>query len=332
MALVKRLVKGSPLTFQEGDDNLQYLEDEAQKGRLYEGKLNFPIIIDLSGASDYTQPIYQFISDFIGDPDGILVRGVLNSTVNDIPADELGLGSSSDTIRLKYTTFYGSFDSTLVQGLSNTEPLWVRFAYELVELIDIDGVNTANPGDVYESYFQMESRDIQTIKYNFDYLGTDQTHRFQIPGLFALSYFADPQNTSGFISDAGLIYFLPTSRIVTDKFLLTSSDILNSGSDISLIKTTGSILIDVLSVVQKLTYNGTAYTTNTNAQIGYVGIREPLFDIDLTFTSSSLKKRTVADENFVEQSRDIGFWTNGGNPDTGDSEIELTITYQIVTP
>jgi hypothetical protein len=29
MALIKRLVKGSPLTFQEGDDNLQYLEDLA---------------------------------------------------------------------------------------------------------------------------------------------------------------------------------------------------------------------------------------------------------------------------------------------------------------
>ena len=27
MALTKRLVKGSPLTFQEGDNNLQYLED-----------------------------------------------------------------------------------------------------------------------------------------------------------------------------------------------------------------------------------------------------------------------------------------------------------------
>ena len=26
MALTKRLVKGSPLTFQEGDDNLDYLE------------------------------------------------------------------------------------------------------------------------------------------------------------------------------------------------------------------------------------------------------------------------------------------------------------------
>jgi hypothetical protein len=227
MTLVKRLVKGSPLTFQEGDDNLQYLEDEAQKGRLYEGELDFYIVQSIS-SSDYTQPIGFYLSDFLGT--GVQVKGILVENEFVTPGSDLGYSMTGD-VKVTTVVFKGGVDVSPFEGLS--DDVWQSIDYSFYSTTDISGEITSNPNEILELSAQLQIASENRGTYRFNYEDTDTTHRLFIEQFVASDRFFD--NSKIIISNSGLIDFItaaPIEKVPKKVFSLQISDVEDVSGDI----------------------------------------------------------------------------------------------------
>lgn len=129
MPLIKRLVKGSPLTFQEGDNNLQYLEDLA-----------------LSSSADFNNWTGSSLSQFAGTASYALTASYASNT----DTGSLVTISSFNAFTSSYNT--GSFTGTLIGTASWAENAQTASYVELAQTAsyynETDPIFTAKSGSL----------------------------------------------------------------------------------------------------------------------------------------------------------------------------------------
>jgi hypothetical protein len=125
-------------------------------------------------------------------------------------------------------------------------------------------------------------------------------------------------------------------NIITTKVNLTSSQILNIGTTlVTAISAPGSgKLIQLLSVNAILNWNSIAYNTHTHIDVRILGNTSPLTSpIDISFTQNITQFLPVVSNYLggIYSNQPIVLLSSTGNPLSGNSAVDVYLTYTIIT-
>jgi hypothetical protein len=125
----------------------------------------------------------------------------------------------------------------------------------------------------------------------------------------------------------------------TAKLTIASADVLTLNSTpLTIVAATGvGTAIEVISANVLMTYNTTAYATNTNIIIKNSGATDEQFGAAILNATVNMQKKlqevttsTATDTQIIENTS-LQVSVRTGNPTAGDSDIAVYITYRIIT-
>jgi hypothetical protein len=170
MSLIKRLIKGFPLTWEEMDDNLQYLEDlinniPTGSNNLFEGEIDFLLFSpDFNSISNWEETFVKPISVLSGGAlTGLQCKGILveGSAIED--SGDYGYTSGSD-IEIKTFVFQGAADVGPFEG---TTDIWVKLTITIQSFIDKDDISGYGTNSLVAQLYSF-STDESDLNYIFD--------------------------------------------------------------------------------------------------------------------------------------------------------------------
>jgi len=170
MTLIKRTVKGTPLTWQEGDDNLQYLEDlinniPTGSGNLFEGEIDVLLFSpDFNSISNWEETFVKPISVLSGGAlTGLQCKGILieGSAIED--SGDYGLTPGSP-IEIKTFVFQGAADGGPFEG---TTDIWIGLTIQIQSFLDTDDLLGYGNDYIIFQIYSLQADD-NKINYIFD--------------------------------------------------------------------------------------------------------------------------------------------------------------------
>ena len=118
------------------------------------------------------------------------------------------------------------------------------------------------------------------------------------------------------------------------KVSLSPSDISNLNSTpVQLIESPGSgKAIEVISAVGQVSFDSSAYTTNTELKIEAAGAAShQLYNTDLlTATSNKIEKFDINEGGTLLEDTDIDITVASGDPQSGNSFLDIFLSYRII--
>ena len=130
------------------------------------------------------------------------------------------------------------------------------------------------------------------------------------------------------------------SNIIVSKVTVATADVLQlNATPYQLIAAPGAgFAIEVLAVYGRIVFNTTAYNTNVTMQLLCGAGGQPLYQSALILTAAATRilgipgvaPTSILTEYVVENTA-INLYVTAGNPLAGDSDLELYLTYRIIT-
>jgi hypothetical protein len=139
------------------------------------------------------------------------------------------------------------------------------------------------------------------------------------------------------LADLNSSYF---SDIQSTSLSIATADVLTLNSTpIELVAAQGAgKVIEILSATVKIVYVSAAYAANTNLQLLTSGATDAQFDNDklLVATVSTHRRMTgleptAATDTQLLENAAVNVTVETGDPTTGDSDIEIFVTYRVIT-
>lgn len=141
----------------------------------------------------------------------------------------------------------------------------------------------------------------------------------------------NPSGATTVNTEAIIVESITSAGIKVAKTTIASADVLTlNATPVELVPAPAAgHVLDIISIVGRLTFSTTAYTTNLNLQVNVGGTAissnsDLLADVATTIRKFALTAGTLIDANNME------ITVQTGNPAVGDSDIDIYVTYRDV--